>query len=152
MGKKDIIKKEKGGQKADSFTVTNAMLKTFNLFLNVPLHSEQAVARNKVIGLIKEKFDEYEVNRQALVKDHAKKGSDDELLMNEEGTNYIMKDIVAFSDAYEELRAVPVIFDILPSNRSAWRIARDIIKSTKAEMDVEETEHWEKIQEALNTI
>lgn len=153
MGKKDIIKKEKGGEKADSFTVTNAMLKTFNLFLNIPLHSEQAVARNKVINLIKEKFEEFEVNRLAIVKDHSKKDpKTGEMVMNEEGTNFIMKDIIAFNDAYEKLRQLPVVFDILPSNRQSWRIARDIIKSTKVEMDVEETEHWEKIIEALDTI
>lgn len=152
MGKKEITKKEEGGKKADSFTVTNAMLKTFNLFLNIPLHSEKAVARNKVINIIKEKFEEFETNRLAIIDDHVKRDTKGEMVMNEEGTNFIMKNIMAFDDAYSNLCNLPVIFDVLPSNRPSWRIARDIIKSTKVEMDVEQTEHWEKIIEALDTI
>lgn len=143
---------EKESDKVSSFQLKNKMLKFFNLLIDVPLHSEQAVARNRISKLIKEKFDEFEADRLDLIEKYAKRDDKNEKMLDEEGKNYILADIEGFDRDWELLRENVAVFDILPSNRQYWRTIRDVVKNTKVEMDIETTDTWEEIMETLKNI
>lgn len=154
MKKDKTTETKKETKKADSFSLKNYMLKLLNVMLSVPLHSEKASARNKVLKLIAEKLELFEEDRMEIIKKYAKKDNEGELVMEvtDKGKNYILEDEKSFSTEYEVIAQQEVIFDILPSNRGNWKLMLDVIKDTKLEMDPSDTEAWETIIEALKTI
>lgn len=143
-------KKQK--EKTTSFEVKGYHLKPLKLWLDIPMHREKAIARNKIVKLINEKLNEYEENRLLLVKEYAKKDAEGEAIMTEDGENYEMDDLKGFVEAFGVIKNAPVIFDLLPSNRNEWRTIRDIIKKTDIEMDVITTEFWEEVTSAMEKI
>lgn len=154
MAKKPQKKKhqEKESDKVGSFQLPNKMLKFFNHMIDVPLHSEQAVARNRISKLIKEKYDEFETDRLDLVEKYAKRDDKNEKMLDEEGTNFLINDQGSFDREWELLRSQVATFDVLPSNRQYWRTILDVVKNTKLEMDIELTDMWEELIEALKTV
>lgn len=154
MAKKDKTKnhQKKEQEKVSSFQVQNKVLKFMNALIDVPLHSEQAVARNRISKAIQEKFDEFEKDRLDLIEKYAKRDDNNEKMLDEEGKNYILENIEGFNRDWELLREQHAVFDVLPSNRQYWRTIRDVVKNTKLEMDIELTDMWEELLEALKTI
>lgn len=143
---------EKDTNKVSSFQLKNKMLKFFNHLIDVPLHSEQAVARNRISKLVKEKFDEFEADRLDLIEKYAKRDDKKEKMLDEKGENFLLEDQEAFERDWEILRSQEAVFDVLPSNRQYWRTIRDVVKNTKLEMDIELTDMWEDLLEALKSI
>lgn len=154
MAKKPEKKKhqEKELDKVSSFQLKNKMLKFFNHLIDVPLHSEQAVARNRISKLVKEKFDEFEADRLDLIEKYAKRDDNKEKMLDAEGVNFLLEDQAGFERDWEILRNNVALFDVLPSNRQYWRSIRDVVKNTKLEMDIELTDMWEELIEALKTV
>lgn len=136
----------------DSFGLKNVDLKHVHYFLDVPLHSEKAVARNRVLALVEEKFEAFQADRMVLVEKYGKRDKDDQLVKSEDGSRFLLKDEKTFANQYEILEQQEAIFDVLPSNRGYWKTVRDIIRDSKKELDIEQTDFYEEILEKLKAI
>jgi hypothetical protein len=152
MSKTETTKKKEKAPSVEGVSLKYYMLQPIVQFLNIPLHSEKAIARNRIVKLISEKHEELEAVRMDLIKEHAEKDADGSPKMSEDKSHYIMKDDAAFDAEWQVLKNQEVVFDLLPSNRNYWRVAREIIKYTKEQMTYEKTEIWEAIVEALATV
>lgn len=152
MSKKETQKKGEKKEKVNSFSIQNIKLKPLYVWLSIPQHSERAIARNRVVALIKEKMQEFENDRLQLIEEHVKLDDKNERMTTEDGSEFLMKDDAAFDAAWEVLKKQHVTFDILPSNREHWRIAREIVKGTNDEMDIATTDFYEEILTALENI
>lgn len=123
------------------------------IMLNVPLHSEKARARNRIIEIVGQKFKEYDKDRMDLVTKYGEKDpKTGELAMDEDGKNYKIKNHEKFNLDFIKLINADVVFDILPSNREYWRLVKGVIENTKVEMNVQDTANWEDILLVLETI
>lgn len=151
MAKKDKPKKEVK-EKKDSFSIKKNMLKFFILLLSAPLHSEKARARNKVLKVVEEEFNNFDAERIELIKQYGKKDADGELVRDEEKKTYILEDSKGFDTAFKLLENEEVVFDVLPSNREHWKMMIEVIDKTSIEMDPEATDTWEEIISALKSI
>lgn len=137
--------------KASSFTLANWKMKVIiETWLNTPLHSEKAIARNRVVKMMTEKFEDFEKDRLALVEQHGKRDEDKNLIIKD--GSYVMIDEEAFQKEWALLKDTEAIFDILPSTRPYWKTVRDIIKDSKVEMDIEATDIYEELLEKLKQI
>lgn len=141
---------------ADSVVFKNVDLKTLIAWLDVPLHSQQAIARNRVCEQIGVVFNAFEKERLALVEkygDRDPKTNEIIIITNPDGsTNFKLKDKKAFEAEYNPLADTDAIFDILPSNRQHWKTVREIIASSKMPMDVAITTFWEGVLKALENV
>lgn len=145
---KDITK-----GKIATVQLKNWMLSPLYAWLNIPLHSEQAVARNRIAKMIQEKAEDFENDRlQAIEKYKVYDPVTNEAvtMKGKEGKDvFKITDEKAWADEYEVLKNQIVIFDVLPSNRAHWKIVRDLIKNTKIDMDIDTTALWESLLEAM---
>lgn len=146
---KDTVEKK---EKVNSFAIQNKNLKPLYVWLSVPQHSQRAIARNRITSLIKEKLEEFEADRLELVNQHVKLNDKNERETTADGKVFVMKDEDAFQAAWELLRSEYVTFDILPSNREYWRIAREIVKDTNEELDIASTNLYEEVLTGLENI
>lgn len=152
---KKEIKKVEVKKRVDAISLKNAYISILLTWLSVPLHSEKARARNRIVEILAPRFKDFEKERMELIEKYGEKDDKKKLIMIpgvNGGTRYSIKDQVKFNEAFDKIKEVEVVFDILPSNRENWKIARKIIEDTKMEMDVEVTNIWEKVLEILKEI
>lgn len=134
-----------------SIEFKNKYLKTIITWLNIPLHSQQAIARNRVVNFLSEAHDRFEEERIALIKELGDKDENGELLMNETKDSFIVKtNLEKFNEELSILRDKKAIFDILPSNREYWRNVKTVFANINKEMDIEETTFYEEILSELS--
>ena len=143
-------KEKKAGTK-NAVTFKNKELVEVMGWLNVPLHSEQARARNKIVDILNTEFEIFEKERIAICDKYTDRTPEDNKPIMQDG-HYKIKDEhkETFDKEWKDLQDAPVTFDILPSNREHWRIVRNVIEKTNREMDIDQTAFWEKILEALS--
>ena len=132
-------------------------IKPLIIWLDIPLHSEKAVARNRITKLLKTEFELFEADRlQALEKHKVMKDGKPELEMimenGKEVESFKLKDPKKWSEEWKKMQEQTVTLDVLPSNRAQWRIVRDLLKGTKVEMDIEMTEWYEHILSAVEKV
>lgn len=146
--------KETKKEKATSVQIKNWMLSPFYAWLDIPLHSEQAVARNRIAKLLKEKAEDFETDRlEAIEKYKVYDPITKEAILSKgkDGKDvFKISDLPAWEKEYEVLRNQVVFFDLLPSTRPYWKIVRELIKNTKIDMDIETTNLWEELLEAMS--
>lgn len=147
---KDKKQPKEKKEAVSSFELQNYMLKPLRSWLNAPLHSEQAVARNRVVKILDEKISLFETDRMELVNKYGKKDTEGELIIGENG--YEFEDMKTFAAEYEVISTQPAIFDLLPSNRVYWKGILPVIKNTQEEMDIFTTEIWEQVIEIIGKI
>lgn len=154
MAKKPQKKhQEKKTNTVSTFKIKNKLLRVFNVLIDVPLHSEQAVARNRISKLIEEKFAEFETDRLDLIERYAKKDEKTgEKILDEEGTNFLLADSKGFDRDWEILRNTPAVFDVLPSNRQYFKTIAKVIQNTDMKMDIELTDLWEELLDSFKEI
>jgi hypothetical protein len=154
MAKKPQKKhQEKKTNTVSTFEIKNKLLRVFNLLIDVPLHSEQAVARNRISKLIQEKFAEFETDWLELIERYAKKDEKSgEKILDEDGKNFLLADSKGFDREWEILRNTPAVFDVLPSNRQYFKTIAKVIQDTDMKMDIELTDLWEELLDAFKEI
>jgi len=138
-----------------SIELANYQIKDILDRLNVPLHSEKARARNRIVEILGPIANATEKERLALVDKYAEKDENNKpvIVMGEFGKDhYKLTDDAAFQKEWQEVQAVKNTFDILPSNRMAWIVVREMWEKTTREMDINETILWEEIINALKGI
>lgn len=133
-----------------SIKLKNSQLKGLILFLNIPLHSQKARARNIIYKLVNPFTEEYETERMKLIEKYGSKNKKGELeFIDEEKTEYKIVDKEKFEKSFEKLKNVEIVFDVLPSNKEAWKIVKQIVEDTKVELDITLTDFWEELLESL---
>lgn len=139
---------------ASAVVFRNQDLKGLIVWLNVPLHSEQARARNRIVELIEKEYDRFEQDRLTLLDSHkVMKDGKPVLEKHPDGKDHFkIKDQKKWDIEWGKLESAEVAFDVLPSNRASWRIVRDLIANTKVEMDTEMTKWWEMILNAMSKV
>lgn len=141
---------------ADSVTFKNFELQTIITWLDTPLHSKQAVARNRICEIIGEKHNAFEKDRMALIDKYGKRDpKTNEYVVIPDGLGgrkYDLADQKKFDEEYKVIKDMDIVFDILPSNRDYWRMARQILLDIKVPMDIELTNFWERIIKALEDV
>lgn len=152
QGKNPTEKKE-----VNSVSFENKYLENMLKWLNVPLHGAEASSRNRVVEVIGDAFNMYEKDRIAMnERNSIKDEKTGKPVMykepNDNRDHYKIADMEAWKKEYEELASSKAIFDILPSTRPHWRVARDIFKNTKVAMDIETTTFWEMVTTELSKI
>ena len=152
--KKTIVPPAAPVEKSHKVILKNDDLQTFLSWLNVPMHSEKARARNHVFGVLKNAWDKFEAERVKLLETYkVKKDGKDVKYTNARGVEvFKLKDEKKWGLVWLKLSAEKVTFDVEPKDAPAWRIIRTFIKDTKTEMDVETTKWWEDVVAALEQI
>ena len=142
--------------KANTIVLKNDDLATFIAWLNIPLHSEKAIARNRIVELLKKEANNFNSDRLAMLEPFKELDADKKPIMvideSDNKEHFKLNDNAGWKATWEALLKKEVIFDVLPSNRTNWRIVRDIIANTKNEMDIETTEWYEGVLTALSKI
>lgn len=143
-------KQENSESAVKSITLKNSQIKILSAFIDIPLHSLKARSRNIIYKLINPALQEYETERMKLVQKYGSKNKDGELeFIDEEKTQFKIEDTEKFEKAFTKLRDIEIVFDILPSNKEAWKVTKQIVEETKAEFTVADTIVWEELLESL---
>lgn len=141
-------------QSIDTIKLQNGSLDTVLVWLNVPLHSKEAIARNRIVEIISEKVKQLEKDRMSLIEKYGERDKENNLIIitDEETkkTHYKLKDKEKFNEDFKALLDTEIIFDILPSNRDYWKTVKNIWENTKVEMDIETTTFYEEILKRLS--
>jgi len=153
-----MSRKNKSANKntVDMIVLSVKLIRQIYIWLDVPLHSEKARARNRIVAILKSFYEESEETRMKIVEKFARKEADGTLKILTDvvtgSTSYDIADRKRFDEAWIKAQAVQYTFDILPSNRDHWRVVRGIFENTKIEMDIDMTDTWEEIITALEQI
>lgn len=149
-----MAKKTKTTAVANTITLKNDDLGTLISWLSLPLHSEKASARNRIVKLLQAEGEIFDnVRQEALEKHKITKDGKAETWKDDKGKTFFkLKDDAKWAEEYQKLSLLPVTFDVLPSNRESWRIVRSILADTKNEMDVPTTDWWESVLVALKNV
>jgi hypothetical protein len=141
-------------KKKDSITFKNMHLKPLLKWLDIPLHSQKAIARNRICEIIQDRFDLFEKDRIAILEKYAEKEKGQlKIEKDKDGRlNYVLSNREKFNSEFSVINEENVIFDILPSNREYWKIVRDIFESSKVEMNIETTQFYEFVLKTLENI
>lgn len=127
-----------------SITLKCKFIKTLDSWLNMPLHSEAARARNRIVKLLASAYDEYEDRRMELVEKYGIKDNDGNFKLDESGANYLLTDEEKFREDWLALRETSVTFDIL-QNRADWLVVKKVLEKITVQMDTPTTELYEDI-------
>lgn len=149
-------KKQKNVNQVDSIVLSVKLIRQIYIWLDIPLHSEKARARNRIVAILKSFYEESEETRMKIVEKFARKEADGTLKIITDvatgSTSYDIEDRKRFDEAWIKAQGIEYTFDIMPSNRDHWKVVRGIFENTKMEFDIEMTDTWEAIINALENI
>lgn len=134
-----------------SINIKYKLLKTLASWVNVPLHSEEARARNRIVKLLQSAYEDFEKYRLSLVDKYGEKDDEGNLKFTEDGSNYLLTDEEQFAEEWNVLKEATVTFPIL-ENRTDWLVVNNILKNITIQMDTATTEQYEELLSAINLI
>ena len=123
--------------KIEALNFKNYQLELLSKMLDVPLHSEKARARNRFFKVVQSKASDKEKGRIDLLEKYGK--------LNKEENRYDIKDLKKFNMEFTKLQQEVCIIDLLPSVKADMPAIKDILKNSKVEMNITETEIYEEI-------
>lgn len=141
--------KKENTAKIKTLDIKNGGLDLFIKLLDVPMHSEKARARNRVMKILMEKEQIYQAERQAIIVKYCKKGPDKKPIVNNNTYSFERDKAGKFSSEVEKLVMEKVLIDVLPSLKADLKLIKDVVASSKLEMNYTETELYEEILAAL---
>ena len=123
------------------------------------LHGQRARARNRIVKLIGEKAVMIEKERMIILGKYSKKTKDGELetkevedVFGKKTRQYVIADQEKFNKQYQSLIDEDAVFDLLPSNREDFKIAKEIVLNLNVEMDFNQTDVYEQVCSAFEKI
>ena len=131
------MKKEIKQSEISALNLKNYQLELLSKMLDVPLHSERARTRNRFYKIVLTKADDKEKGRIELLEKYGK--------LNEKEKKYDITDMKKFNEEWTKLQQEACIIDVLPSIKADLPIIKDILKNSKVEMNITETEIYEEI-------
>lgn len=131
------MKKESKQPELQALNLKNYQLELLGTILDVPLHSERARARNRFYKIVQTKVGDKEKGRIELLEKYGK--------LNKEAHKYDIKDVKKFNEEWTKLQQEACIIDVLPSVKADLPIIKDILKNSKVEMNITDTEIYEEI-------
>jgi len=138
-------------QKALHLTV-NELIFLFTLLAEAMLHGQKSRSRNRITRILKERVDEYEVERRGLLEEYGKKDKEGKLVMTPGGGNFVIVDQKRFTKEFEELLDSNVVIDVLPSNKEDFVVVRDIILNLQRDFNYQQGELYESICSKLEKV
>jgi hypothetical protein len=126
--------------KIEALNFKNYQLELLSKMLDVPLHSEKARARNRFFKVVQPKIQTKNTEHDALLVKYGKKS-------DKEKNQFTIKpeSLEKFSAEIKKLNNEPCIIDLLPSVKADMPAIKDILKNSKVEMNITETEIYEEI-------
>lgn len=121
-------------------------------WLNVPLHGEELRNRNKFIGIIEPLKEEADNKRIEILESHSDKDADGKAII-EEGQYKIPEDkkglvfdeLAKFLDGETPLK-------VTDDNKAYFISARDILKKSTKDMDIEQGKVYDRILTEFETL
>lgn len=148
-------KKEEGmtvEPRKNALTLKGYHLRFFYELLGVPLHGEQARARNRFVDLFRVKAKEMEAVRLELIQKYGKLDENKKPIWNDTLKRFELADPQGFDKEYSEALDKEIYFDYTPATRKDFLSVKQFILSSKKELDIEETEMYEDICSAFEKI
>lgn len=104
----------------------------FNLVNDEELSGKQSRMRTKFIKMVQEKAEEFEEDRQDLLKQHCKLDKDGNPKTKKENDQeyYDVKDINKYNTEFLELENTPAIFEENETNEQILKTVREIVFNT----------------------
>lgn len=145
-------------EKASVFSITRGQLDFIMSAIAVPLHGEDARARNRFVQLAKEEYHAFNPKRIEILERHAVKGEDGKpKLVEVAGVAGKVYDIPAAGQeaAQKEVEALvgeTITYALDKESRKAWLSVADILRKHSKPMSIQDGARYDEVLTALETI